>query len=811
MSVSPHDGGVQSSGLIIPENIPGDDLKPSRLEEVARTLRTSGSGAVEQAETAESTWSGLPGVLESPQGPVIYAALGTPSTAARAVDAKFTRVADALDDFAASLRPIKDEFAAIKQDAVAFRATITWDERVWVSPQETKEYEGNALTQVSSSSYTTSYSQPRTLTEVLDYLRGRGETARSVGGRAQILAHWTESSEHIDQNNVLMDRLADAYAKLQNAEADCANAINRQRETCMAEVEYIEAWQLKQSDELTVVMPWGSRVDEDRNCGESFWWGAGNAGKEALEGFGGLFGYNSLIDGWEWDKSWQTAGESWWGVVTGLGSLLVITSPPLMLLGMAGVPVLKDGVATGQEMVKGLLAWDTWAENPAEAAGRVVVNVGSIFIPGAGAASAAIKALTAGSHIIDLAGDASRLTHAADTGVTKVDGLLPHLDGLASEVAGAGGVVDDLVGVGSKIDMPDSSLLHVGTRTPDAPPPGSLLDDAAGSGYPPRRPGDGGPLAGATDDGPPRRPDDGDGPRGGAADDPPPPRKPDDDDPPPPRADDDPPPQRTPDDPPPPRPDDGDDLAPGSDPDAPSRPPLHPDDPGWHPRMDPEKGNNPDGTWDGKPGHHLDADDNAAVQRYAAESVGIEQSIRPALLGIVDDVAPGSRLVGGADAIKFADSLKDKVADLFGENPGLLVDDALEQVKDSVRYTVEAGVGDYTSTVVSVVERLRAEGYELVKFTDSWASPGYKGVNSSWMDSATGRIFEVQFHTAESFIRKTEGHGDYELLRDATLSQDEIARITRANEEWFADLEIPPGAGNLGDLFKPDGTPHVRS
>jgi hypothetical protein len=573
MSVSPHDGGVQSSGLIIPENIPGDDLKPSRLEQVARTLRTSGSGAVEQAETAETTWSGLPAVLESPQGPVIYAALGTPSTAARAVDGKFSRVADALDDFATALRPIKNEFAAIKQDAVAFRATITWDERVWVSPQETKEYEGNALTQVSSSSSYTSYSQPRTLTQVLEYLRGRGETARSVGGRPQILAHWTESSEHIDQNNVLMDRLADAYAKLQNAEADCANAINRQRESCLVEVEYIEAWQLKQSDELTVVMPWGSRVDEDRNCGESFWWGAGNAGKEALEGVGGLFGYNSLIDGWEWDKSWQTAGESWWGVVTGLGSLLVITSPPLMLLGMAGVPVLKDGVATGQEMVKGLLAWDTWAENPAEAAGRVVVNVGSMFLPGAGAASAAIKALTAGSHIIDLAGDASRLTHAADTGVTKVDGLLPKLDGLSSEVAGAGGAVDDLVGVGSKIDMPDSSLLHVGTRTPDAPPPGSLLDDAGGSGYPPRRPVDDGSPGGATGDGPPpRRPDDGDGPRGGAADDPPPPRKPDDDDPPPPRPDDD--------DPPPPRPDDDDVPPPRDQPDDDSPAPVDPDDPG---------------------------------------------------------------------------------------------------------------------------------------------------------------------------------------------------------------------------------------
>ena len=50
----------------------------------------------------------------------------------------------------------------------------------------------------------------------------------------------------------------------------------------------------------------------------------------------------------------------------------------------------------------------------------------------------------------------------------------------------------------------------------------------------------------------------------------------------------------------------------------------------------------------------------------------------------------------------------------------------------------------------------------------------------------------MQFPTAESYIRKTEGHGDYELLRDATLTEAEIERITRMNEEWFADLEVPP-------------------
>jgi hypothetical protein len=455
--------------LIVPANIPGDDLQPAKLEQVASSLRAAGTSSLTQAEVAERSWAGLPAVVESPQGPTIYGALGTPTEVASAIEGRFDRVSDALDEFAAALRSIKQTFAAIKADAVAFRNTITADERVWVSPSETKEYEFDSQARVAASR-----GYVRTSDEVLEYLRGRGERARLSGGRVRILVPWTQSSEHIDQNNALMDRLADAYTRLQNAEADCANAINRQRDLCVAEVEHIEAWQLKQSGENTVVLPWGSRVDEDRNCGESFWWGAGNAGKEALVGAGGLIGYNGTRNDWSWDQ----VGQSWVGAVQGLGSLLVITSPPLLALGLAGVPVLKEGATMGQEMIKGLLAWDTWAENPAEASGRVLVNIGSLFIPGAGEVAAAIKALSAGSRIVDLAGDAARLSEAAAGGLNKLDNLLPHLDGIAGDVVGTGAKVDDLVTVGGRIDMPDSDVLHVGTRTTDTPAtPGSFLDD----------------------------------------------------------------------------------------------------------------------------------------------------------------------------------------------------------------------------------------------------------------------------------------------------------------------------------------------
>lgn len=85
---------------------------------------------------------------------------------------------------------------------------------------------------------------------------------------------------------------------------------------------------------------------------DGFSWNLDNA-KEAwgdmLGGLGALIGRDPETGEW----SWATAGEAW------------------------------------KSVGKDLLAWDKWAENPAEAFGQVVWNIGSIFIPGVGVAKIA--------------------------------------------------------------------------------------------------------------------------------------------------------------------------------------------------------------------------------------------------------------------------------------------------------------------------------------------------------------------------------------------------------------------------------------
>ncbi len=66
-----------------------------------------------------------------------------------------------------------------------------------------------------------------------------------------------------------------------------------------------------------------------------------------------------------------------------------------------------------------LVAWDTWSKNPSEAAGAVLVNVGTFFIPGAGEVGGAIKALTIGTKL-EIVASALTKVEAVTSKVTAV-------------------------------------------------------------------------------------------------------------------------------------------------------------------------------------------------------------------------------------------------------------------------------------------------------------------------------------------------------------------------------------------------------
>ena len=213
-------------------------------------------------------------------------------------------------------------------------------------------------------------------------------------------------------------------------------------------------------------------------------------------------------------------------------------------------------------------------------------------------------------------------------------------------------------------------------------------------------------------------------------------------------------------------------------------------------RRDPNTGNLPDGSWEGQNGQRLDPIDNATVQHYAADAVQAGAHITPRVQEIVRSSAPSAHLVGLDESVKLANSLKGKVStsmmlrDISAER-------ALENVKDSIRYTAEASPNEYVATVENTVRAMQGEGMKLVKFSNTWANDGYKGINSSWVDPATGKTFELQFHTPSSFEAKTASHDIYEQQRLPNISESLIDTLDSEASKIFSKVEVPSGAVHL--------------
>ena len=95
------------------------------------------------------------------------------------------------------------------------------------------------------------------------------------------------------------------------------------------------------------------------------------------------------------------------------------------------------------------------------------------------------------------------------------------------------------------------------------------------------------------------------------------------------------------------------------------------------------------------------------------------------------------------------------------------------------------------------VDDFRSRGFENVTFKNTWDSAGYKGMDSTWRDPVSGQVFEVQFHTPESFTAKMDGHVLYEKERLPGISHDDLAAIRAEQSDLFGKVPVPHGAGDL--------------
>ena len=212
-------------------------------------------------------------------------------------------------------------------------------------------------------------------------------------------------------------------------------------------------------------------------------------------------------------------------------------------------------------------------------------------------------------------------------------------------------------------------------------------------------------------------------------------------------------------------------------------------------------------TWKGLelgPEANRAADEGLAVRRAAegrdAEGNYGEAGLTPAMRRVEAELEHGT-LVPDTEkfALKSPDRFKEKLAKMIERYPGQPCDGLVSSIHDGVRYTFLFPAEGYTAGVADATQALSNHGYDLRIRKPSWKEGDYRGVNSRWCDTNSGILFEVQFHTPESWEAKQKTHDIYEKLCD-TRSTTPRER-EQLEEQQQLDREVHSRSARGGDHY----------
>ena len=212
----------------------------------------------------------------------------------------------------------------------------------------------------------------------------------------------------------------------------------------------------------------------------------------------------------------------------------------------------------------------------------------------------------------------------------------------------------------------------------------------------------------------------------------------------------------------------------------------------------------PDGGWSWKSLGLSRADNQIADQQLAARRQAEgrhpdgsydDHGLTPTLRRIEAQLDHGT-LVPDTErfALKSPDRFKEKLAKMIGTEPDRSAADLAAEIHDGIRYTYIFGFEPYSSNVDKVQRLLSEAGCERIALKPSWSGDEYKGINSQWREPTSGQLFEVQFHTQDSWEAKQKTHAAYEKIESPETAAPDRARLREYQRDITAQIPIPPGA-----------------
>jgi len=214
-------------------------------------------------------------------------------------------------------------------------------------------------------------------------------------------------------------------------------------------------------------------------------------------------------------------------------------------------------------------------------------------------------------------------------------------------------------------------------------------------------------------------------------------------------------------------------------------------------RLPADRSGDEPGSWRGDSGHYLNAEENL-VSGHAMERVSeVEKKTTPVLLYIKAEV-PGTELAGLEHRLKGEERFKEKVAAELRAKPERPIGLISDNMPDAMRYTYQFSADTYASSYWDVHRSLGDQGYTLEFRRNSWDNSQYKGLNTRWR-TPEGQLFEIQFHTPESFEAKQLTHKAYERIRSPMTSDQEREELYNYQAEVSSNVPAPSGALTIPD------------
>lgn len=151
-------------------------------------------------------------------------------------------------------------------------------------------------------------------------------------------------------------------------------------------------------------------------------------------------------------------------------------------------------------------------------------------------------------------------------------------------------------------------------------------------------------------------------------------------------------------------------------------------------------------------------------------------------------LAPDTEL----NALKPAERFRTKLAQLIARYPDSDPATVAADVSDGIRYAFLFDAEHHVDGVAQASKILEDAGYQLIELRPRWGSGEYQGVNSRWRDPA-GILFEIQWHTPESWAAKQQSRAAHERISDPATPLEEIEQL-RAYQRASSQVPVPPGA-----------------